>query len=77
MDALWKDTPYVKEKFLKELPKRPEGFRQLAKKPTKVAWAVSHWGTISKRENYVQELKKHIEVIIMDEWNVNLKDIIS
>ena len=37
-------------------------FRNMAKRPKAVAWIVSHCDTESDRENYVRELKNHIQV---------------
>ena len=50
------------EEFSSGLPNRPESFKNLAKRSTKVAWIVSNCHTSSKRENYVKKLKKHVTV---------------
>ena len=41
---------------------KPKEFHHLAKRPKAVAWIVSHCDTESDRENYVRELKNHIQV---------------
>ena len=61
-DDLYKTTPFNKEEFIRTLPQRPESFRNMAKKSKHAVWAVSHCYTESKREQYVEELRKHIRV---------------
>ncbi|KAI2493297.1 alpha-(1-_3)-fucosyltransferase [Fragilaria crotonensis] len=44
------------------LPNKDESFRRLARRPKKVAWVVSRCVSNSHREDFVQELKKYIDV---------------
>jgi alpha-1,3-fucosyltransferase len=48
--------------FFNVLPKKGEKFLNLAKRPKKVAWVVSNCETPSRRETYVQELRKYIDI---------------
>jgi alpha-1,3-fucosyltransferase len=50
------------EFLMNVLPKKGENFLSLAKRAKKVAWVVSNCQTPSKRENYVKELQKYIEI---------------
>ena len=43
---------------------RSKDFRDLAHCPNAVAWIVSHCNTVSDRERYVNELRRHIHVDI-------------
>ena len=44
--------------------KRSKEFRALSKRSKAVAWVVSNCGSESDRENYVRELRRHIQVTI-------------
>jgi alpha-1,3-fucosyltransferase len=56
----WK--PYDEAEFLRWLPRQPPAFRQLARRPQKVAWVVSNCNAASGRDDYVRELQKYIPV---------------
>ena len=43
-----------------------DNWKEWAKRPRMIAWVVSHCDTKSKREHYVDELKKHVQVDIYD-----------
>ena len=53
---------YDEQKFRQSLPSRPESFYDLARRPGKVAWIVSNCDTDSKREDYVFNLRKYLDV---------------
>eukprot|EP00429_Kryptoperidinium_foliaceum_P028827 CAMPEP_0176150796 /NCGR_PEP_ID=MMETSP0120_2-20121206/77002_1 /TAXON_ID=160619 /ORGANISM="Kryptoperidinium foliaceum, Strain CCMP 1326" /LENGTH=121 /DNA_ID=CAMNT_0017487737 /DNA_START=60 /DNA_END=421 /DNA_ORIENTATION=+ len=53
---------YNEAAFKVSLPSRPQSFLDLAKRKGKVAWIVSHCLTESQREDYVYQLRKHIDV---------------
>ena len=48
--------------ILNVLPSKGSDFLGLAKKPKNIAWVVSNCQTKSRREDFVDELKKHIDV---------------
>ena len=50
---------------------RPSGINHAASKSGKVAWFVSHCNTSSRRETYVQELSKYIQVDIFGQCGNN------
>lgn len=58
----WK--PFDSQAFSQSLKSRSKDFFNLAKKPKKVAWIVSNCNTHSQREDFVRELRKHIQVDI-------------
>ena len=58
--ARW--IPYNETRFRESLPSRPKKFLDLARRPGKVAWIVSHCDTASQREDYVYQLRKYIPV---------------
>ena len=60
----WGHTYDPKEFTISLESKGSEKFRALAHRPRAVAWIVSHCGTGSDRERYVNELRRHIQVDI-------------
>ena len=54
--------PYDEQQFRQTLSTRPKQFLDLARRPGKVAWIVSHCDTSSRREDYVHQLRKYIPV---------------
>jgi alpha-1,3-fucosyltransferase len=62
--------PYNPKEFHRQLPEMEDSFHALAKKPSKVAWIVSHCHTASKREAYVEELQKHIQVDVFGKCDI-------
>lgn len=61
----YKPDPWVQydeTRFRDSLSARPKSFHDMAKKPGKVAWIVSHCETDSRREDYVYQLRKYITV---------------
>lgn len=56
---------YNHQAFAESLPLRPASFRDRAKRPKKVAWVVSNCGTKPGRLEYVEELRKYIDVDVM------------
>ncbi len=53
---------FDEQRFQESLPSRPKSFHDLARRPGKVAWIVSHCDTSSRREDYVYQLRKYIQV---------------
>jgi alpha-1,3-fucosyltransferase len=82
--AFW-SVEYSGDNFLqKSLPNKGNDFREQAQRPRQVAWVVSKCNTPSRREDYVSELKKYIQVDIFgscgiacpgdDCWNEIVKE---
>ena len=55
---------YNEAHFASTLESRSKEFRALSKRSKAVAWIVSKCGSKSDRENYVRELRRHIQVDI-------------
>jgi alpha-1,3-fucosyltransferase len=61
---LW-EFEYSEKEFVENaLPKKSSDFLELAKRPKKIAWVVSNCNARSRREAYVEELQKYIDVDI-------------
>jgi alpha-1,3-fucosyltransferase len=70
--------PYNPKEFHRQLPNMEDSFRALAKRPSKVAWIVSHCHTPdSVRESYVKELQKHIQVDVFGKCDIGENKAIS
>lgn len=70
--------PYHPKEFLRQLPKMEDSFHALAKRPSKVAWIVSHCHTPdAMREAYVEELQKHIQVDVFGKCEIGKHKAIS
>ncbi len=65
------DPSYQWEKYdnshVLEVMNHSEDFLSLAKRPYRVAWLTSHCDTVSRREEYVKELSKHVDVKVFGE----------
>ena len=55
---------YNETDFVFTLESRSKEFLALSKRSKAVAWVVSNCGSESDRENYVRELRRHIQVNI-------------
>ena len=62
LPAAW--IPYNETQFRQRLEQQSQAFLARARRPYQVAWLVSNCGTPSRREDYVQELAKHMNVTI-------------